>query len=122
MHELSIACNLVEIADSAARDAGAARVDVVHLRLGLFSGVVKEALLFSYDIATQGTLLENSRLEIEDVPLAVFCPVCMEEKVLSGVQLFQCPTCGTPTSDIRRGKEIEIVSVEIPDETENSRH
>jgi hydrogenase nickel incorporation protein HypA/HybF len=122
MHELSIACNLVEIADSAARDAGAARVDVVHLRLGLFSGVVKEALLFSYDIVTQGTLLENSRLEIEDVPLAVFCPVCMEEKVLSGVQLFQCPTCGTPTSDIRRGKEIEIVSVEIPDETENSRH
>jgi hydrogenase nickel incorporation protein HypA/HybF len=120
MHELSIACNLVEIADSAARDAGAARVDVVHLRLGVFSGVVKEALLFSYDIAARGTLLENSRLEIEDVPLAVYCPVCLEERVLSGVQLFQCPTCGTPTNDIRQGKEIEIVSVEVPDETANS--
>jgi hydrogenase nickel incorporation protein HypA/HybF len=119
MHELSIACNLVEIADGAARDAGAARVDVVHLRLGLFSGVVKDALLFSYDIATRGTLLENSHLQIEDVPLAVYCPVCMEEKELPGLQLFQCPTCGTPTNDIRRGKEIEIVSVEIPDETEN---
>jgi len=120
MHELSIAYQLVEIANSAARDAGATQVDAVHLRLGVFSGVVKDALLFSYDVATRGTLLEGSRLEIEEVPLVVYCPQCAREVELESVQLFQCPLCGTPTADIRQGREIDLISLEVADETETA--
>lgn len=120
MHELSVAYQLVEIAQSAARDAGATRVDAVHLRLGVFSGVVKDALLFSYDVATRDTLLQGSRLEIEEVPLVVYCPQCAREVTLESVQLFQCPLCGTPTADIRQGREIDLISLEVADETETA--
>lgn len=113
MHELAIACDLVEIAETAAQSAEAEQVAVVHLRLGVFAGVVKEALLFGYDSATRGTLLEGSRLEIEDVPLVVYCPVCDAEHQLMCIQLFQCPVCETPVIEIRRGQELEIVSMEI---------
>lgn len=113
MHELSIAYNLVEIAESAARDAGAGHVDVLHLKLGVFAGVVKDALYFGYDLATEGTLLQGSRLEIEDVPLVVYCPVCERETELPSIQLFQCPTCGNPAADIRHGRELELTSMEI---------
>lgn len=113
MHELSIALNLVEIAEAAARDAGAARVETVYLKLGVFSGVIKEALCFGYDTATRGTLLEGSRLEIEDIPLVVYCPTCDQERELPSIQLFQCPHCGTPTNEIRRGTELELSSMEI---------
>lgn len=115
MHELSIAYNLVTIADDAAKEAGVDHVDVVHLRLGVLSGVVKDALLFSYDIATDGTHLAGSKLVIEMVPVTVYCAVCNQESPLKDIQSFCCPVCNTPTADIRQGKEIELVSLEIND-------
>ena len=45
---------------------GGGRVTALHLKLGSLSGVVKEALSFSWEIACQGTILEGSRLIIEE--------------------------------------------------------
>lgn len=115
MHELSIAYNIVTTAEDVAHEANVSQVDVVHLRLGALSGVVKDALLFGFDIATKGTCLEGATLKIEDVPLIVYCPVCDAEKILDSIQIFRCPTCNTLTGDIRQGKELEIVSLEIND-------
>lgn len=116
MHELSIAHSLVEIADAAARDAGATQVTTAYLRLGVLSGVVKEALLFSFDIAAQGTRLAGATLAIEEVPLVVFCPHCHTEVTLPTVQRFRCPQCDTPTDTIIQGKEIELVSLELAED------
>lgn len=118
MHELSIAQNLVDIAEQAARDAGASAVQAVHLRLGVFSGVVKDALLFAYDIATENTLLQDSELIIEEVALTIHCATCQTDIELPSLQSFTCPHCGMPSMDIRAGREIEIVSLEVLDETE----
>ena len=49
MHELSIAVNIVEIAEEEARERNTT-VTAVHLKLGPLSGVVKESLLFSYGL------------------------------------------------------------------------
>jgi hydrogenase nickel incorporation protein HypA/HybF len=113
VHELSIANALVETAVEAAREAGASKVTVVHLRLGQMAGVVKGSLDFCYELATQGTLLEGSRLEIEQLPVEVYCPSCQEVVKLANVQWFHCPHCDTPSADIRQGKELEIESLEI---------
>lgn len=118
MHELSIAVNLVEIAENAARGANAEAVEVVYLRLGVLSGVVEDALRFAYDIACQGTLLAGSRLEIETVPLTIFCPTCGEARTLPSIQALQCPVCGTFSAEIRSGTELEIRSLEIRDHAE----
>lgn len=116
MHELSIALSLVEVAEAAARDARVTQVEAVHLRLGAMSGVVKEALLFSYEVATEGTLLAGSRLEIEDVPVVIYCDQCQVERVLPGVQSFFCPVCDTPALTMLQGKEIELKYLEVADE------
>src|SRR5579872_2457100 len=79
MHELSIAMGIVDAATDEAQRRGV-RVNAVHLRLGALSGVVKDALLFSYEVACQDTPLHGSRLIVEDVPIAVFCPRCEEQR------------------------------------------
>ena len=61
MHELSIAMSMIEGASEEALSRGGAQVHAVHLKLGALSGVVKDALLFSYEVASNGTLLEGSR-------------------------------------------------------------
>ncbi len=113
MHELSIAQSLVDVVTETATDAGATRVEAVHLRLGALSGVVREALEFCYELATKGTLLEGSRLLIEDLPVRVFCANCQQELELPDLTAFRCPVCGALTADIRQGKELEVRSVEL---------
>src|SRR5579862_707322 len=72
MHELSIAISIVEMAEEEAARRGDVHVDAIHLRLGLLSGVAREALLFSFDLACEGTALKGSRLVIEDLPVIVY--------------------------------------------------
>ena len=66
MHELSIVMAMIEMASEEVERHGGGRVTALHLKLGALSGVVKEALTFSYEIACQGTALEGSQLVIEE--------------------------------------------------------
>ena len=113
MHELSIAMSIVEMAQEEMELRGNVQVEAVHLRLGLLSGVVKEALLSSYEMACAATPLEGSHLLIEEIPVEVFCPNCDQPRQVSSIQLFCCPECGTATSKIIRGKELEVFALEI---------
>lgn len=115
MHEVSIACDLVELAEAAAHTAHADSVVTVHLKLGIFSGVMKDALYFAYENVTKGTILEGSFLDIQDVPLVIYCTRCQQESTLQTIQDFHCPRCNHPDTQIRHGTEIELVSLEIPD-------
>ena len=112
MHELSIALSLVDLAqEEAGRQGG--RVCTLHVRIGALAGVVPEALLASYEMASFQTPLEGSRLVIEQVPVVVFCPCCQAQRPLESVQSFCCPECGTPTPQVDRGRELELVALEI---------
>ena len=112
MHELSIAMNIVDMAQEEA-ERRSVQVDAVHLELGALSGVVKEALLFSYEVACGGTILEGSRLVVKDIPVEVFCPSCELPKTLKSMQWFYCPDCGAATSQILHGKELVITALEL---------
>jgi hydrogenase nickel incorporation protein HypA/HybF len=112
MHELSIAMSIVEMAQEEAERRGV-RVDAVHLKLGALSGVVKEALQSSYEMACEDTPLQGSRLVVEEVPVVIFCPQCGGPRPLSSMQLFCCPECGTPTSEVVQGKELEVTALEV---------
>lgn len=112
MHELSIALSLVDLAQEEAARLGG-RVCALHVRVGALSGVVPDALLASYEMASARTPLEGSRLVIEDVPVVVYCPQCQAERELSSVQFFCCAECGTPTPQVERGRELELVALEI---------
>jgi hydrogenase nickel incorporation protein HypA/HybF len=113
MHELSIALSIVEIAAESARRNGGGRVESLHLRLGALSGVVKDALLFSWQMASADTALEGSRLVIEEVPLVAHCAGCRKDKTLEAINKFFCPVCDQPLTKIVQGKELELTALEI---------
>jgi hydrogenase nickel incorporation protein HypA/HybF len=110
VHELSIAQSIVRTVSEATQDQP---VREVRLRIGALAGVTKEALLFCYGIATDGTSLASSVLVVTDVPVVIYCPACQEERELPGVQKFRCPVCDTPSGDIRQGRELQIESVVV---------
>lgn len=113
MHELSIAVSLIDAASQEAEAAGAARVEALRLRLGPLSGVVPDALRFSFEVAAAGTPLEGAVLKIEEVPVVVYCPACAAEKTLVSFYGFACPDCGDLAQEVRQGRELELTGIEV---------
>lgn len=113
MHELSIAMSIVDLVQEEENSRGGFQVEAVHLKLGQLSGVVKEALLFSFELACEQTPLQGSKLVIEEVPVLVNCPTCQAQRAVRSLQCLCCAECGTPAYEIVAGREIFVTALEI---------
>jgi hydrogenase nickel incorporation protein HypA/HybF len=113
VHELSIALNIIDGVLGEAQQRGIAEVQAVHLRVGRLSGVDKDALLFSYRVASEDTPLVNSNLLIEDVDVVIHCPACRAERSIQSFPSLLCADCGTAADRVIRGQELEITSFEV---------
>jgi hydrogenase nickel incorporation protein HypA/HybF len=112
MHELAIMQSALSLALDQARQAGAARVYSIRLRIGALSGVVPDALEFAFEALTPGTLAEGSQLAIERVPARFWCATCTRE--FQSDDLFaECPACHSLSRELRAGREMEVASLEI---------
>jgi len=99
LHELSVACAIVEGVVEEAERLGGVRVKAVHLRVGPLSGIDKEALCFCFDLAAEGTPVAGAELRVEEVPVVAYCPACVG-----------------PTPQVKQGRELEVVALEVFDE------
>ncbi len=105
--------SIIELAQEESDRRGGVPVSVIYLKLGALSGVVKEALLGSFEMACEDTPLKGARLVVEDVPVLIYCQSCQAQRTISSVQLFCCAECGTPSANVVQGKELEVVALEI---------
>jgi hydrogenase nickel incorporation protein HypA/HybF len=120
VHELSIAVSLVDRACEESERRGGRRIEAIFLRLGPYSGVVEDALRFSWDLATAGGAAEGARLEIEHVPLVVHCPRCDADREPPGVHDLRCPVCGSPAGEVVSGGELELRALAIGEPMEEA--
>jgi hydrogenase nickel incorporation protein HypA/HybF len=112
MHELSIAMSILEMAEE---EAGrrSAEVTAIHVKLGLFSGVVKQALESAYDLARTDTALQSAELIVEEIPVMIYCPSCRGPRAVSSIQQLCCSECETFASEILQGRELQVVALEL---------
>jgi|KBSSwiStaDraftv2_1062776.scaffolds.fasta_scaffold1825772_2 hydrogenase nickel incorporation protein HypA/HybF len=108
MHELSLTRSIVAIVSES---AGARRVTRVRLEVGALAAVVPEALLFCFDVASRGTVLEGATLEIITVPGRALCRECGSETALLGL-LGRC-ACGSRLLERLSGEELNIKDMEV---------
>ena len=107
MHELSIAMSIVDTAIKQAEAASATQVSEVHLDIGVWSGIEFESLKFSLEIASKGSLLEDTAFKINRVEPLAECPAC--KHLYSPERLFShCPECDQPGIRMIRGTELQI--------------
>jgi hydrogenase nickel incorporation protein HypA/HybF len=115
MHELSIAASIIDLAQEEASSRGV-RVLAIHLKLGPLAGVVREALLGSFDIAAAGTALERAHLVIAETPIVVFCPNCQGPRTPVSMQYMRCRECDTPTPEVLEGTELQVTALEVTED------
>jgi hydrogenase nickel incorporation protein HypA/HybF len=104
--------SLVEMVTEESERRGA-RVLAAHVRLGTLSGVVKEALMSAYEMASEGTPLDGTALVIEEIPAVIHCDVCRQDRATQPYEWFSCAVCGATVTDVISGREIELTALEL---------
>lgn len=102
VHELSVATSLVESLTQIAKEKSATKIVEVELKVGKLRLLSLDQLRFSYDILSKGTLLEGSKLRIEETPGTTRCPSCNYAQIIGtadpsyhfGLPQMNCPRCG----------------------------
>ena len=117
MHELTLARSLIELVDEYCSGEQAAGVSKINIRLGELSAMTR-ALHFCFSTVAVGTSCEGAILNIDEIPLTVFCPTCDAVKSPTGKYSFRCSECGMPTPKIVTGKEMELTSIQLRDNQE----
>lgn len=112
VHEFGIAEGVLKVALDTAAQHKAERVEVVRLRIGALSGVVDEALTFAFEALAEDTPARGARLVIEAVPVTCYCEACAKEFEAPRFS-YRCPACQTLSREVRRGRELELVSIEV---------
>ncbi len=112
MHEMAVAQSVLDIAFGEMEKRAARRVQKIKITIGEFSGVVKEALEFAFQVLTPETRASGAEVEIEVVPLTADCARCGPiECHLNDLNLI-CPTCGS-TLRISGGREMRVEYLDI---------
>ena len=108
MHELGITQNIVSIVSEHAKGK---KVKRVLLEIGQLSAIMPDAVKFCFDVCSQGTVLENAKLEIIEIPGLAVCRQCGTEIALE--KPFGKCNCGNTKLDLTAGEELKIKEIEV---------
>ncbi len=112
MHELSIAQSIKSGVEQVAKENNANKVTRVVVDIGVLSGVMKDSLEFCFPIACKGSILEDSQIDINEIPLKIRCDDCDQELIQLDC-IVQCPKCESTTVEIVAGKEMKIIKIDF---------
>ena len=110
MHERSLVEALLNQVERLMREQRAARVRVVRVSAGEFSGVEPELLRIAFVDLVDDSAVSGARLELEEVTLEAQCEDCGEEFAVERFR-FQCPRCESRRIAIVRGEGLMLESV-----------
>ena len=112
MHELAICQALINQVESIAAERNAGSVSLIVVGMGPLSGVEEQLLKNAYPIASAGTVAENAKLVIENLPIKVRCNECGTESIALPNKLT-CKQCGNWQTQLISGDELMLMSVEL---------
>ncbi len=112
MHELGITQSILQIVLHHAEQAGAVRVQRVHLVIGQLSSVVDESVQFYWDIVSEGTPAHGAELCFRRVEARLRCADCGHEFPLNAED-YTCPACGGQRVHVTGGDEFYIESIDV---------
>ena len=87
----------------------------IVMRIGTLSCVQDDALRFAFSIFAESGRLPKVEVEIERVEAKARCRSCNTEFSPSEPLFLICPGCGSAETELLRGDELHIVSVDVGD-------
>src|SRR4051794_7028856 len=99
------------VVDAVCEHAAGRRVHSVKLEVGALCAVVPDAMTFCFELATEGTVADGARLEVDMRPGEARCRSCGQGFELPDLILL-CP-CGSADVEVLAGRDLKILSMEV---------
>lgn len=112
MHEMAIALNIIEIAESEAIKANAERINQLELEIGTLSGIEIEALQFALETAKEKTMLNDTSIHFNIIQAEGICEDCGAKINVNNIWI-NCPNCKSYNLNIINGKELKVKSLNV---------
>ena len=110
MHELGIMYHIVEQVQKVATENRLSEVEAIVLQVGELSSVVPRYLHACFPAAVDGTMLENTKLEIEMLTANGICRDC--KKVYPLLENSRvCPHCHSEEFEMISGREFYLKEI-----------
>ena len=110
MHELGVLIGVIETVENFAKKNALTQIDTLVLQIGELSSIIPKYIEACYPAATEGTLLQDTKLKIEILPGNAICHKC--NKVFNLIENnSKCPKCGSGDWEILCGKEFMIKEI-----------
>jgi hydrogenase nickel incorporation protein HypA/HybF len=119
MHELAIAQNILEIVQQSVPEEKVQWVRWIRMRIGPLSGIVADSLDFCFEAIVNETKMQKARLAIEQAPMILRCRNCQNEFQTNDLA-FLCPACQSSKLELISGKELDIIEIELIDESDEA--
>ena len=136
LHELSIACEILEQVKNTATAHGATKVKHVTLQMGRLSHTNPEQLSFCFKAIAEGSIAEEADFIVEMVPPSLECECGyagtvneshiresseLKSELLAYIAAMECPICPIcgKQASITGGRELIIKSIEIETKDED---
>ncbi|MBF0520691.1 MAG: hydrogenase maturation nickel metallochaperone HypA [Nitrospirae bacterium] len=112
MHELYIAQSILDSAVSHCLESGCSRIESVTVQVGVYSGVMSEALNFAFDVIKVGTIAETASLITEKVAPQCVCKNCAQIFEPADRFILICPECQSMDVSLTKGFELQMLCLE----------
>ena len=112
MHEFSIAEELVRVIREELRAHPNARLKTALVRIGVLRLIEPMTLEYCFEAAVADSPLAGARLRVERVEASARCRKCGLDFTVED-NWFECPQCGETGAQLRRGDELQLVSLEL---------
>ena len=112
MHELSYARSMIEQIEAFLQKEKFTRISSINLKIGKMSGIDPLSLEFCFDIVAKGTIAEGAKINIEHVPLKIFCHKCNIE-IEPTKHVYACPVCAGIDIQTTSGNLAQLLDVEV---------
>lgn len=110
MHELGVVMEVVKAVEKVAAEQRLTEIETLVLQIGELSSMIPRYVEACFPVAADGTILQNTKLEIEILPGNGLCKDC--SKVFNLLQSKQlCPYCGGRRWELLGGREFYIKEI-----------
>jgi len=110
LHELGVVFEVIKTVENFAEKNGVTKIEKLVLQIGELSSMIPKYIEACYPAAVDGTIMQDTKLEIEILPGNGICKNC--SKVFNLIENRQvCPSCGSKEWQLLSGKEFIIKEI-----------
>lgn len=111
MHEYSLASALLKIVLAEAHKHRAAIITEVQVGVGVLTGLEAQTFTGCWELITEGTIVENAKLQLQFIAAKAKCIACGHEFELIKIA-SACVACGQLELSVQGGRDFTLLALQ----------